>query len=233
MESGVKKRILIVDSSDLFFEGLSRLINEQSDMECIAQVRHVTDLDDEDKRKMTSEVDLVIMDPKGNWKSVDYIESIRERAKYAAVVILSNYCGEDFVMNCISKGANGYLSKEISLSQLLATIRTLFQNRNIVPIHVDKGTLLEIAQSTRDAGGKRGGEVLGDREFQILKLLARGLNNKEIADLLYISHHTVGVHIASIFHKLKVNSRIKAVTWAISKGLIRAEDLKETEVEND
>ena len=217
----VVKNIAVVDRHTLFSDGLSRIINEQDDMECIGKFKNFEELAKFDR---VADIDVLIIDPSEKPSDYGHIARFKERWQDCAVFILTHNCRNGSVVKYLDIGVCGYVSKEIETFGLIDTIRLVSDDPSMVSIRVEKCAFSGIASLVKEGATKRG---LGDRELQVLKLLANGKNNREIGNILYISTHTVGVHVASIFQKLGVNSRTQAISRAMKEGLITTDDLEE------
>jgi DNA-binding NarL/FixJ family response regulator len=127
----------------------------------------------------------------------------------AAVLVLTNYAGDEDIFQALKAGARGYLTKESSGEQLLAGIRTLFAGKRFIPTEID--------QQLRQ---RRGQQPLTRRERQVLAEVAHGASNREVSATLGISEGTVGLFVSSILNKLGASSRTEATAIALRRGLL-------------
>ncbi len=156
--------------------------------------------------------DIVILDlrmPKVDGLGV--IGLIRRESRRAKILILSSYDSGADVSRAIQAGADGYVRKGMPLEQLLAAIRTVHAGNSFVPPEIAT-RLASMVQSR-----------LSDREIEVLRLVARGRRNKEIASELRISEPTVKTHVANILSKLRAADRTEAVTLAVKQNLLQLE----------
>jgi DNA-binding NarL/FixJ family response regulator len=168
--------------------------------------------------------DVIIMDismPKLN--GIEATKQIKEFQPSATILILTAYDYEQYVFALLDAGAAGYLLKDVSVSQLIDAIRAVHRGESVLhPVIARK--VLE-----RFRGGEYGGEgalsLLTQRELDVLTKAAKGLSNKDIADELFLSVHTVESHLRSIFNKFGVGSRIEAVIQALKKRWLTLDDL--------
>ena len=168
--------------------------------------------------------DVIIMDismPKLN--GIEATKQIKVFQPSATILILTAYDYEQYVFALLDAGAAGYLLKDVSVSQLIDAIRAVHRGESVLhPVIARK--VLE-----RFRGGEYAGEgalsLLTQRELDVLTKAAKGLSNKDIADELFLSVHTVESHLRGIFNKFGVGSRIEAVIRALKKGWLTLDDL--------
>lgn len=148
-----------------------------------------------------------------------------------AVIILTAYHDDEQMLQAIRSGASGYFPKEVAPSELLEAIRTVSRGKYAIDDQVFKpqiaSWLINEFESTRgntETGPDETFRALSSREMEILKLITRGLSNKEIAKELGISRQTVKNHMTSILRKLAVNDRTQAAVYALRRGWIRLQD---------
>jgi len=213
-------RVLIADDNLLAREGLHRIIESDNDIECIG-VAH----DGEQAVQMAKELlpDVAIIDvamPKMN--GIEATKLIKGSCPDVAVLIVSAYKYDKFVASCLEAGADGYMLKSDMLNQRLANaIRSVNSGE-----HIFDQEASEVMRKLAGAGTRKTtqSKVLGQRETEIINLVARGMSNKEIANHLCISEQTVGTHLVHVFRKLGVSSRTEAALYAIKHGLVDLND---------
>jgi DNA-binding NarL/FixJ family response regulator len=130
--------------------------------------------------------------------------------KHARIIVLTTFDGNEDIYRAIPAGAKGYLLKDVPREALMNSIRRVYAGETSVPLHL----VAKLADRVS-------GEALSEREIEVLKLIAQGKSNKEIAGALIISEGTVKSHGKSIFAKMNVRSRAEAVAEAGRRGLIR------------
>jgi DNA-binding NarL/FixJ family response regulator len=141
---------------------------------------------------------------------VDVIKEIRATDKKARIIVLTTFDGDEDIYRAIQAGAKGYLLKDVPREGLMDSIRRVYAGETSVPLHL----VAKLADRVS-------GESLSEREIEVLKLMAQGKSNKEIAAALFISEGTVKSHGKSIFARMNVRSRAEAVAEASRRGLIR------------
>ena len=205
----VRIRVLIADDHGVVREGLASMINRnRADMTVVGEAsngREALELWKQEQPDVTL-LDLRMPELDG----VDVIKEIRARDKSARIIVLTTFDGDEDIYRAIRAGAKGYLLKDITREALLDSIRRVHMGETCVPLHL-------IAKLTDRVSG----ETLSERELEVLRLMAKGRSNKEIATALFISEGTVKSHGKSIFAKLNVTSRTEAVTEATRRGFLR------------
>lgn len=207
MKKEVKIRILVADDHFIVRMGLVSLISTESDMEVVAEAAdgaQVVDLFGKCKP------DLVLMDLRMPVKDgIQATTEIRSQHPDARVLVLTTFDGDTDIHKALQAGAQGYVLKNSTGEKLIPAMRAVIAGQRWIPTEV----------ASRLASRKLF-EELTSRELQVLQLLAKGLANKQIGDVLNITEHTVKDHLKSILGKLHVADRTEAVTAAILRGII-------------
>jgi DNA-binding NarL/FixJ family response regulator len=216
-----KVKVLIADDHPTFCEGLHSLLRHEDDMEAVGIA-----CDGEEAVRLAGDLgpDVVVMDiamPKLN--GIDAMRRIKQRQPTVAVLVLSAYGYSPYVFSALEAGAAGYLLKNVPLREVLNSIRAVSIGEAVLDRGVADKVLRSLAKSWRGGVGK--GVQLQQRELEILRLGAKGLNNDEIAQKLTISPRTVQTHFTHIFNKLEVGSRIEAILHALKEGWLILDDL--------
>ena len=202
-----KIRLLLVDDDFLLRIGLAASLSLERDMVVVAEAGN-----GEEAIELCAQhrPDIIIMD----WRlpgmnGVETTGIIRKEFPTVQIVMLSIYDGEEDVYRAVQAGALGYLLKTVQREELLQAIRA---------VHVGQ-RYLQPAVASRLA--ERVAHVeLTEREAEVLRLIVKGLSNKEIADALHLSEITIKIHVSSVLAKLKVSDRTQATTAAIKRGII-------------
>ncbi|MDD5039300.1 MAG: response regulator transcription factor [Dehalococcoidales bacterium] len=170
-------------------------------------------------------------------KGIQATQAIKEIRKYCpgtAIIIFSAFDYEAFVLSSLRAGARGYILKTAPLERLVSAIRLVSRGESVL----DTRATVKLANHLRsdsdnDKGQNEGHfDMLYPRELAVLDGLAQGSSNKEIADELFISEHTVQTHLANIFRKLGASSRTQAVLYALREGWISLDERQKTSNEN-
>lgn len=203
-------RILTVDDHPLLREGIAFLVKSEQDMELVAEASDGEEAIDQFRRHRP---DITLMDlrmPKLN--GTEAISRIRNEFPDAKIIVLSTYAGDVQVLRAIKAGARGYIVKGHVHRELLEAIRSVHAGQKRIPPEI----ATELAEHAAD-------DELSSREIDVLRLIAAGNANKQIADKLSIGETTVKSHITSILSKLGANDRSHAVTIALQRGIIELE----------
>jgi DNA-binding NarL/FixJ family response regulator len=199
-------RILVVDDHALLRKGIRLLISAESDMQLVAEASTGREAVQEFR---THRPDITIMDLQmPGMSGVEAIIAIRGEFPNARVIVLTTYVGDVQVTRALNAGARGYLLKSNISVDLLETIRGVHAGQKRISGEA-AGSLAEHA----------GEEDLTDRELQVLRLIAGGNANKEIAAQLSIGEDTVKRHVTNILAKLQANDRTHAVTIGLKRGI--------------
>lgn len=200
-------RIMVADDHFIVRSGLVALIDSEPDMEVVAQA---TDGVQAVECYAAHRPDVAIVDIRMPLRSgTQAIEAIRRDFPDARILVLTAYSGDEDIHRALAAGARGYLLKTSTGDDLIPAIRAVAAGRRSVPNDV----------ASRLAGRKEH-ETLTNREIEVLREIARGRANKEIAGALAISENTVKDHLKSILSKLHVAARTEAVTAAVQRGII-------------
>jgi two-component system, NarL family, response regulator len=206
-ENAGRIRILTVDDHPLLREGVASMINAEPDMQIVAEAGSGADAV---KQFRACRPDVTLMDlqmPVMN--GVDAIKAIRDEFDDARIIVLTTYTGDVQVLQALKAGAAGYLLKSALRTELLNAIRAVHTGQR----HVSASIATEIAQHV--------GEVaLSERELEVLRKVAAGNSNKQVAAQLGISEDTAKAHMKNILSKLNANDRTHAVTIAVKRGII-------------
>src|SRR6201997_3577318 len=200
-------RVLAVDDHPLLREGIATLLAAQPDMKLVAEASNGREAIEQYR---SHRPDVILMDlqmPKMN--GVDAMIAICSEFPAARVIVLTTYTGDVQVMRALRAGARGYLLKNLLRKELLDTIRAVHAGQKRIPPAVAS----QLAEHATD-------ETLSAREIEVLRLVAGGNANKEIAAQLSITEETVKGHIKNILAKLGANDRTHAVTIGLKRGII-------------
>jgi DNA-binding NarL/FixJ family response regulator len=200
-------RALSVDDHPLLREGVAALIGNQSDMQLIGEASNGREAVEQFRKHHP---DVTLMDLQmPEMSGIDAISAIRGEFPDARIIILTTYAGDFQVSRALKAGARGYLLKGMLRQELLETIRAVHAGRKRLSSEI----AAEIAEHAAD-------DILTPREIDVLRLLAKGNANKEIAGKLSLTEETVKGHVKNILAKLDVHDRTHAVTVGLKRGII-------------
>lgn len=200
-------RVLAVDDHAIFRDGIARLIATQPDMELVAEAADGQEAVEAFRKHRPN---ITLMDLQmPNMGGVDSIGAIRAEFPQARIIVLTTYAGDVQIMHALKAGAQGYLLKGSLRKELLDTIRAVHGGQKRVSPEV----AAEIAEHATDS-------ALTAREITVLKLIARGNANKEIAAQLSVTEESVKGYVKNVLAKLGANDRTHAVTIGLTRGII-------------
>jgi DNA-binding NarL/FixJ family response regulator len=216
-------RVLIADDHALFRRGLEMVLEEEDDIDLVGQASDGTEAVTVAGESLP---DVVLMDirmPKSS--GIEACRATKEVAPSAKIVMLTISDEEEDLFEAIRAGASGYLLKDIPLDEVAEAVRAVHGGQSLINPSMAGKLLTEFATlAKRDSEEEQAQHVappkLTDREMEVLKLVARGMNNRDIAKELFISENTVKNHVRNILEKLQIHSRMEAVMIAVRQKLI-------------
>jgi DNA-binding NarL/FixJ family response regulator len=201
-------RILAVDDHPLLREGIAALVNAESDMKLVAEASNGMDAVVKFRQHRP---DVTLMDIQmPGLNGVEAISEIQAEFPGAHIIVLTTYSGDAQVLGALRAGARAYVLKGQVHRELLETIRAVHAGQKRIPPEI----AAELAQHVAD-------DDLTAREIDVLRLIAAGNANKQIADQLSIGEATVKSHVTNILSKLGANDRAHAVTIGLKRGIIQ------------
>jgi len=215
-------RAMIVDDHALFRRGLEMVLDSEPDIELVGQA---SDGAEAVEKAAESLPDVVLMDIRMPRSSgIEACRAVKEAAPSAKIVILTISDEEEDLFEAIRAGASGYLLKDIPLDEVAGAVRAVHGGQSLINPSMAGKLLTEFATLAKRDDEERAQELpaprLTEREMQVLKLVARGMNNRDIAKELFISENTVKNHVRNILEKLQIHSRMEAVMVAVREKLI-------------
>jgi DNA-binding NarL/FixJ family response regulator len=213
-------RVMICDDHALFRRGLMMVLESEDGIEVVGEAE---DGDDAIRRAEEIAPDVVLMDvrmPKAS--GIEATQAIAEAVPSARILMLTVSDEEDDLYDAIKAGAAGYLLKEISIEEVASAIRSVMSGQSLISPSMAAKLLTEFTNLARKAAERHSVPTprLTERELEVLKLVAEGMSNREIAGELYISENTVKNHVRNILEKLHLHSRMEAVVYAVREKLL-------------
>jgi DNA-binding NarL/FixJ family response regulator len=214
-------RVLLADDQALVRSGFRLIVEARDDLEVVGEA--------EDGREAIAlagrvDPDVILMDVR--MPILDGVEATRRLVaggSRARILILTTFDLDEYVYDAIRAGASGFLLKDVHPPQLVDAIRVVAAGEALLAPTVTRRLLDRFASALPggDAGPPPALDSLTERELEVLKLLAGGLSNAELAERLFLSETTVKSHISSVFRKLDLRDRVQAVVLAYEAGLVR------------
>jgi two-component system NarL family response regulator len=212
-------RVIVVDDQELFRRGLTMLLAVEDDIEVVGEASDgvaATEL------AVGSMPDVVLLDvrmPKGS--GIDACSSIKSAVPSTKILMLTVSDEEADLYEAVKNGASGYLLKDASIDEVAQAVRVVADGQSLISPSMATKLLEEFKQIS--SPGRRNDLMvprLTDRELEVLRLVARGLSNRDIAKKLFISENTVKNHVRNILDKLQLHSRMEAVMYALREKLL-------------
>jgi len=203
-------RVLVADDHPVVREGLAALINRRPDMAVVAEASTGQEAVEQ---FLLHRPDVALLDLRmPEMDGVEVIAAIREQVPTARLVVLTTYADEEDIHRSLRAGARGYLLKDAPRHELLDCLRAVHDGQTVIPPAI----ALKLASRLRAT-------ELTPRELDVLRLLATGQSNKQIAAALFIAEGTVKTHVNALLRKLEAADRTGVVTLALKRGLLRLE----------
>jgi two-component system NarL family response regulator len=213
-------RVLVADDHALFRRGLVMVLASEPGIEVVGEAE-----DGEDAIARAGELapDVVLMDVRmPRTSGIDATRAIADVVPTAKILMLTVSDEEEDLYEAIKAGATGYLLKEISIEEVATAVRSVVAGQSLISPSMASKLLNEFTSLARRAEERTSvpSPRLTDRELEVLKLVAQGMSNREIATALYISENTVKNHVRNILEKLHLHSRMEAVVYAVREKLL-------------
>ncbi len=205
--------VVIVDDHPVVRQGLRTFLETQKDLEILGEAENG---EEALERIAESVPDVVLMDLV--LPGIDGIEAtrrVRELSPSTKVIVLTSFADDEKVFPAIKAGAAGYLLKDVEPPQLAEAIRAVYRGEALLHPTVAARLMQEVSSEDRQAPGG----TLTPRELEVLRLVARGMSNKEIAKELTVSEKTVKTHVSNVLAKLHLADRTQAALYAVRRGL--------------
>lgn len=212
----MKLRILLVDDHEVVRLGLKTLLSRHPEFQVVAEAGTA---DEAVEQVLIYKPDVVVMDVRLPGRNgIEATEEIVRRAPDSKVIILTSYADEEILFDAISAGASGYVLKQIGSADLVKALERIGNGESLL----DPSLTQKVFQRVREANRKAQDEAfadLSDQELRVLALVTRGMTNKEIAVVVFLSEKTVRNYVSSILSKLHLSSRAEAAAYAVKHNI--------------
>ncbi len=224
-QEGLPIRVLLADDHALVREGTRRLLEVESDVEVVAEAASGEEAVEvaQQLRPHIAIIDIAMPGMGG----IEATRRIKSYCPETAVLVLSAYDDEPYLIALLEAGAAGFLLKNVHGQELVHAIRAVSRGESVLQPALAEKMMRRLSSHAHPS--TRSGDLLSERELEVLRLAARGLPNKEIARRLKLSIRTVHSHLANTFTKMQVGSRTEAVLLALREGMITLQDTYDTE----
>ena len=213
-------RVMVVDDHALFRRGLQMVLEQEGDLELVGEA---SDGAEAVQKAQTLMPDVILMDVRMPKRSgIEAAGQIKETLPHVKILMLTISDEEADLYEAIKAGASGYLLKEIPIEEVADAIRSVWAGQSRISPSMASKLLTEFAAMTKVSSNRPQVPTprLTEREMEVLRLVAKGMNNRDIAKELYISENTVKNHIRNILEKLHLHSRMEAVVFAVREKMI-------------
>lgn len=209
-------KVLIADDQELVRTGFRKILESEPDLEVVGEAG---DGGEAVEAGLLLRPDVVLMDIR--MPRLDGLEATRQLAGKTRVLVLTTFDLNEYVYEALRAGASGFLLKDAPAAQLVTAIRVIAAGEALLAPSITRRLIEEFARRPPSNARPAELEALSPRELDVLRLVARGLSNAEIATELYVGDATVKTHVSRILQKLTLRDRVQAVVLAYESGLLQ------------
>jgi two-component system NarL family response regulator len=218
-------RVVIADDHVLYRRGLQMVVSQDEDIEIVGEAGDGKEAVD---RTVELLPDVVLMDVRmPHTSGIEACQKIKSQVPSTKIIMLTMSDEESDLYEAVKAGANGYLLKDVPGEEIADGVRAVHNGDSLISPSMASKLLAEFALMSRRQGERPsavGAPRLTERELEVLRLVARGLANKEIAHDLFISENTVKNHVRNILEKLQLHSRMEAAMYAVRENLLEPDE---------
>jgi DNA-binding NarL/FixJ family response regulator len=211
-------RVLVVDDQELFRRGITMLLAAEEGIEVVGEAG---DGVEGTQLAVSTMPDVVLLDVRMPKRTgIEACTQIKEAVPSAKIIMLTVSDEEADLYEAVKGGASGYLLKDSSIEEVAQAVRVVADGQSLISPSMAVKLIDEFKQMSKPDRENVPGLRLTDRELEVLRLVAKGMNNREIAKVLFISENTVKNHVRNILEKLQLHSRMEAVMYAVREKLL-------------
>nr|WP_275693321.1 response regulator transcription factor [Nocardioides sp. TF02-7] len=211
-------RVLVVDDQELFRRGLTMLLGTEPGIEVVGEASDGTEGTD---LAIRSAPDVVLLDVRMPKQSgIEACVAIKEALPTTKIVMLTSSDEEADLYEAVKSGASGYLLKDSSIEEVAQGIRVVAEGQSLISPSMAAKLIDEFKTMSKPERASGPALKLTDRELEVLRLVAKGLSNRDVAQRLAISENTVKNHVRNMLEKLQLHSRMEAVMYAVREKLV-------------
>lgn len=228
MKPSKKINILVIEDNRLLRDGITSMINEQHDLKVIATIG---ERDDTVSKILKFNPDIVLIDlGLRTQNSLEVVETVKKKSSGIKIIVMDLLPVENDILDFVKAGASGFILKNAMVSEFLKTIRLVAEGEKVLPPNMTDSLFSQIVE--RAVNGTQNADLkyavrMTQREKQVIELIADGMTNKEIGQILHLSHYTVKSHVHNILEKMALHTRVQIAKFAHSNIVYK--DTKETE----
>ncbi|TFG46990.1 MAG: response regulator transcription factor [Dehalococcoidia bacterium] len=218
-----KTRILIADDHAVLRQGMRQLLEQEKDMDVVGEAA-----DGEEAVSLVEELkpDVVLMDivmPK--LTGVEATRLIKKANPSTCILILTAYSDIRYILGLLEAGASGYLMKSARADEIAGAIRAVRAGESVLDAMATRKLLERVVNLSKELPEESNRGRLSPREIEVLRLAARGMSNRDIAEKLTLSMRTVKAHLSNIFNKMRCSCRTEAIVKGFREGYVTLEDV--------
>ena len=211
-------RVVVVDDQELFRRGLTMLLGVEPDIEVVGEAG---DGNSAIELALETVPDVVLLDVRMPKRSgLEACVRIKEQVPSTRIIMLTVSDEEGDLYEAVKNGASGYLLKDSSIDEVAQAVRVVAEGQSLISPSMAVKLIDEFKEMARTDREQVPTPRLTERELEVLRLVAKGLNNREVAKQLFISENTVKNHVRNILDKLQLHSRMEAVMYAVREKLL-------------